>query len=83
VDTNGIGGHVYILAALSLHLLFGDGPDDPVADLLRVEFLSYAAGEDDLGVVVVLAVGVELRHHRLVHLLRELVGYGGLHAEEQ
>src|SRR5918998_2662876 len=83
VDADGIGGHVYILAALGLHLLFGDGPDDPVADLLGVELLGYAAGEDDLAVVIVLAVGVELSNHRLVHLLRELVGYGGPHAEEQ
>src|SRR5918994_6468640 len=83
VDAHGIGGDVYVPAALGLHLSFGDDPDDPVADLAGVELLGDAAGEDDLAVVVVLAVGVELSHHRLVHFASKLVGHGGPHAEEQ
>ena len=83
VDADRVRGHLYVVAALCRDLALGHGPDDPVADLLGVELLGHRAGEDDLAVVVVLAVGEELRHDRLVHLLRELVGHGGLHAEEQ
>ena len=83
MDAHRVGAHLYILAALGLDLTLCHSPYYPLADLLGIELLGYGAGEDDLAIVVVGAVGVELRHDRLVHLVRELVGNGGLHAEEQ
>src|SRR5829696_1554993 len=83
VYAHGVRGHFYVLAALRSDLALGHGPDNPIADLLGVEVLGHCAGEFDLAVVVVLAIGVELRRHRLIHPLRQLVGHGGLHAEEQ
>src|SRR5215203_1299238 len=82
VNAHRVGAHLYVRAALRFHLTLRHGPDDPVADLFGVELLCHGAGEDDLAVVVVAAVGVELRGHRLVQLAGELVGNGGLHAEQ-
>src|SRR3954447_928500 len=83
VDAHGVGGDFYIFTAFGLYLAFGDGPYYPLPDLFGIQLLSYAAGKDDLSFVVVLAVGVELRHDRLAHLLRQLVSDRGPHAEKQ
>src|SRR3954447_6393755 len=83
VDAHGVGDDFYVLAALGLHLTFGDSPDYPISNLVGIQLLGHASGKDDLPFVVVLAVGVEFRHHRLVHLLCQLVSYRRSHTEEE
>src|SRR3954466_839806 len=56
VHADRVRGYVYVAAVHGGDLAFGQASDDPVAYLLRVQFLGHLARKDDLTLVVVVAV---------------------------
>src|SRR5207302_10809432 len=53
--------------------------DDSCCHRLWIKRMLYASGKDDGPIPVVFAVGVELRCHRLFHLLRQFIRDGCPH----